>query len=345
MQKLSNHTIYFLSFLVIIFLIYILAPVLTPFLFSALIAYLANPLVVKLDRKKLPHWLSTAIVYSLIFGSALCLLIFLLPIIQRQVRVFIESLPSILNWFEVSLLPWVRETIPDNSISSLKSSLAANLPKAGVVFTKVISSGTTVIAWLVNLVLIPVISFYFLRDWRMILNRLHHTLPKSLEPTIVKLVKEWDSVLSAFFRGQLLVMLIVGLIYGIGLSIVGLRAGLTIGLVGGLLSMVPYLGSMFVIVTAMILGVVQFGVGEELVWIGAVYLFGQFVEGYVLTPYLIGDRIGLHPVAVIFAIMTGGALFGFFGVLIALPAAASIMVLVRYFNRRYHASSIYKDAE
>ncbi len=343
MQKISNSTIYFLSFLAIIGLIYLLAPVLTPFLFSALIAYLANPLVLKLDKKKLPHWLSTTLIYILIFGSILCLFIFLLPIIQKQIKILIEMLPNIINWFEGSLLPWIKETIPDGSITSLKSSLTTNLPKVGVVFATVISSSTTVITWLVNLVLIPVVAFYFIRDWQLILNKIHHAIPKSLEPTVIKLVKEWDSVLGAFFRGQLLVMLIVGLIYGIGLTVVGLRAGLVIGLVGGLLSIVPYLGSMFVIVSATILGLVQFGIGESLVWIWGVYLLGQLVESYFLTPYLIGDRIGLHPVAVIFAIMAGGSLFGFFGVLIALPAAASIMVLVRYFNFKYHNSRIYKN--
>lgn len=343
MQKLSNHTIYLISFLVLVFFIYLLAPILTPFLFSALIAYLANPLVVKLDKRGVPHWLSTTIIYILVFGSILALFLFLTPIIQKQVKALIDVLPGIINWFEASLLPWIKETIAIENIASLKSTVAANLPKAGIVFTTVLSSGTAVISWLVNIVLIPVVTFYFLRDWQKILHNLHHAIPKSLEPTIVKLVKEWDSVLGAFFRGQLLVMLIVGLIYGIGLTIAGLHTGLMIGLIGGLLSIVPYLGSLFVIVTASILAIVQFGIGEELAWVWGVYLIGQFIESYFLTPYLIGDRIGLHPVAVIFAIMTGGALFGFFGVLIALPAAASIMVLLRYFNRKYHASGIYKD--
>ncbi|MFZ2316011.1 MAG: AI-2E family transporter [Gammaproteobacteria bacterium] len=343
MQKLSNHTIYLLSFLVLVFLIYLLAPILTPFLFSALIAYLANPLVVKLDKHGIPHWLSSTIVYILVFGSVLVLFLLLTPLLQKQVKALIEVLPSIINWLEASLLPWIKETIVIENIASLKSSLAANLPKAGIVFTTVLSSGTTVISWLVNIVLIPVVTFYFLRDWQKILASLRHTLPKSLEPTVVKLAKEWDSVLGAFFRGQLLVMMIVGLIYGLGLTIAGLHTGLMIGLIGGLLSIVPYLGSIFVIVTASILAMVQFGVGDELAWVWGVYLIGQFIESYFLTPYLIGDRIGLHPVAVIFAIMTGGALFGFFGILIALPAAASIMVLLRYFNRKYHASGIYKD--
>jgi predicted PurR-regulated permease PerM len=149
---------------------------------------------------------------------------------------------------------------------------------------------------------------------------------------------ECDEVLSAFFRGQLLVMLSVFIIYGFGLTLVGLKVGFIIGLIGGLFSIVPYLGSIFVVTSSTLYALVQFGTLSSLLGVWSVYLIGQTLESWVLTPYFVGHRIGLHPVVIIFAIMAGGALFGFFGILVALPAAALIKVLLRFFKQQYHAS-------
>jgi predicted PurR-regulated permease PerM len=220
------------------------------------------------------------------------------------------------------------------NIDELKTSLSSIVPKTAWVFSTVIRSGSTLIDFILNVVLTPVVTFYLLRDWQKLLNNIKAILPTSIRPTTLQLAQGCDEVLSAFFRGQLLVMLSLCIIYGVGLSLIGLKVGLVIGVIGGFLSIVPYLGSTFVVVAATLTSLVQFGDAHNLIWVFVVFLIGQSIEGYVLTPYLVGERIGLHPVAVIFAVMAGGTLFGFFGILVALPTAAVIMVLLRFARKQ-----------
>jgi predicted PurR-regulated permease PerM len=189
---------------------------------------------------------------------------------------------------------------------------------------------------------VPVVTFYLLLDWNKIIKNIDQLLPRSIEPTIAKLIKESDQVLSAFFRGQLLVMLGLSIIYGVGLSLTGLSIGLILGLILGLISIVPYLGLIVGVLIASIAALIQFGTFSSLLSIWLVFLIGQLCESLLLTPYLVGDRIGLHPVAVIFAVLAGGTLFGFFGVLLALPVAAVLMVWLRFLNNRYHKSAFYQ---
>jgi predicted PurR-regulated permease PerM len=200
------------------------------------------------------------------------------------------------------------------------------------------------LAWLVNLLLIPVVSFYLLRDWDLMVARLRGLLPRNHEGLVVKLARECHEVLGAFLRGQLLVMLALGVMYAVGLMLIGLELGLLIGVLAGLASIVPYLGVVVGIGAALTAGLFQFG-GDfyPLLAIAAVFCVGQMLEGMLLTPWLVGDRIGLHPVAVIFAIMAGGQLFGFTGVLLALPVAAVIMVLVRHAHDLYKLSDLYGE--
>jgi predicted PurR-regulated permease PerM len=187
----------------------------------------------------------------------------------------------------------------------------------------------------VNIILTPIVFFYLLRDWDKVCNLIKGLLPASIRPTALKLAKQCDAVLGEFFRGQLLIMVSLMFIYGIGLTIVGLDVGLMIGIIGGLLSIVPYLGSTFVAVTSATAALIQFGNWHALIGVLIVFLVGQTLEGYVLTPYLVGQRIGLHPVVVIFAILAFGSLFGFFGVLLALPVSAIIKVLLHHFRKSY----------
>lgn len=262
----------------------------------------------------------------------------LYPLIQTQVLSLIELLPKLITWAQQTALPWITEFV---NLNTLKTTLPATIAKTDWIFSTVIKSGYTLIEWIVNIILIPVVTFYFLRDWDKIIGHVKNLLPKSVRPTIGKLAHESDEVLSGFFRGQLLVMLGLAIIYGVGLTLIGLKVGLVIGLIGGLLSIVPYLGSLFVVVTASAVSLVEIGTFESLLWAWVVFLIGQAIEGYLLTPYLVGERIGLHPVAVIFSVMAGGALFGFFGVLVALPVASVAMVLLRFINDRYHSSQFY----
>jgi predicted PurR-regulated permease PerM len=200
------------------------------------------------------------------------------------------------------------------------------------------------LAWLANLVLIPVVTFYLLRDWHIVIERVHELLPRRSEPHIVRLASEADTMLGAFLRGQLSVMTALAVVYSLGLWIVGLDLALLIGLIAGLVSFVPYLGFITGIALAGIAAYLQFQELLPLVWVALVFGIGQMLEGMLLTPWLVGDKIGLHPVAVIFAIMAGGQLFGFVGVLLALPVAAVLMVILREARRRYIDSTLYASS-
>ena len=335
MQRISNQTLFVFFIALSILLVYLLSPILTPFLLGTLIAYLTHPLVKHFEKWGLSHLVSVILTFLILICLFLSFILMLVPIIQNQIRALIDELPVIITWTQDTMIPWLKETV---NIATLKSTVTAALPKAESVFNTVLQSGYTIIDWLVTLVLTPIVTFYLLRDWDNLCLQLKKLFPKSSKNTIVKLAHECDQVLSAFFRGQLLVMLALCLIYSVGLTLIGLKVGLMLGVIGGMLSIVPFLGSIFVVVASSITALVQFHTWQPLLWVFAVYLIGQVTESYVLTPHLVGARIGLHPVAVIFSVMAGGALFGFFGVLIALPAAALIKVLLRFIHRRYYVA-------
>jgi predicted PurR-regulated permease PerM len=329
----SNQLIVIFFTCLIFYLIYLLGPILTPFLLGSLLAYLADPLVKRLEKAKVSHLLSVVIVFSIFILIIFLLVFMLIPLIQRQIVILIQVLPQVTDWIQNKAIPWMRDILEIDS-STVTSTLSTALPKTGWLVSTVLQSGYTVVLWGVNVVLTPVVMFYMLRDWDPILLRIKNVFPKSKRPTVIELTRECDEVLSGFFRGQLLVMVALSFIYGVGLTLVGLHVGLMVGIIGGMLSLIPYLGSMFVLVAASITMFVQYGDWHSLIWVFAVYMVGQVIEGYFLTPNLVGQRIGLHPVVVIFAIMAGGILFGFFGVLLALPVAAVIKVLLRFAYRR-----------
>lgn len=333
MSRVSNQAIIIFFSILFIILIYLLAPILSPFLLGALLAYLLDPLVKKLDKRGIPHLVSVSLVFCFFVFLFLLLILMLFPLVQKQIMSLIEVIPQVIDWLQNSLLPRVQELI---NLNTLKSTLTSNLPKAESVLSTVVSSSYTIIEWIVNIVLTPVVTFYLLRDWDHLCLALKKALPTSIRPTVVTLAHECDEVLSSFFRGQLLVMLGLSIIYGTGLTLIGLKVGPIIGIVGGMLSIVPYLGSIFVLVASTLTTLAQFGSWEPLIWVLVVYLVGQAIEGYVLTPSLVGQRVGLHPVMVIFSIMAFGTLFGFFGILVAIPAAAVIKVVLQFINNRYH---------
>ncbi|WP_455198210.1 AI-2E family transporter, partial [Kaarinaea lacus] len=278
-------------------------------------------------------------------------LLLIVPAIAHHIEVLAKKLPLYLDWLQVNLGPWLQQTFGVESKaldwSTLKSSLQGHWAQFGGVAKNVIgwisSSGMALVAFAANLVLIPVVTFYLLRDWDVLVKKVHELLPRKWEPTAVKLTKESDEVLGAFLRGQLLVMLALATVYSVGLMWVGLELALIIGLVAGLVSFVPYLGFIIGILFAGIAAFMQFQEISYLLWVAAVFGVGQALEGMLLTPLLVGDRIGLHPVAVIFAVMAGGQLFGFVGVLLALPVAAVIVVILRHAQELYRQSGLYTD--
>ncbi len=333
-------------------LVYVLAPVLAPFLVGALLAYLFDPVA---DRLEVKLGRTGAVVTVFVFMTALMALtvLLLLPQLGRQIQVMLERVPMVIDLIETRVVPLLESTLGTElaslDLGTLKSMLAGNWQQTGNLMAQlaggITRSGLAVLAWIANLVLIPVVLFYLLRDWDLMMARIRMLLPRYLEPRVALWATECDEVLGAFIKGQLLVMLALGTIYATGLWLVGLDIALLIGMLAGLASIVPYMGFIIGILVAGIAAFIQFQDPMVLIWVGAVFAIGQALEGMVLTPLLVGDRIGLHPVAVIFAIMAGGQLFGFVGVLLALPVAAVIMVLLRHLHQGYKSSTLYGSAQ
>ncbi len=330
-------------------LIYELRPILMPFLVGAALAYFGDPLADRLEKVGLNRTLAVVVVFAGLFLVILIALLIVAPMLWRQIGELVAKIPNVLAWVRETALPWLEArfgiSLAALDVEVLGRRLAANWSKAGgvlgVVLARTTESGLALIGWFANLALIPVVAFYLLRDWDVLMARIHAMLPRPYAATITQLARECDEVLSAFVRGQFLVMLGLGIIYSVGLWLIGLDLALLIGMLSGLASIVPYLGFIIGIVAATIAAFFQFGDILHLLLVWGVFGIGQVMESAVLTPLLVGDRIGLHPVAVIFAVLAGGQLFGFIGILLALPVAAVVMVLVRHGRDRYLNSSLY----
>ena len=330
-------------------LVYLLAPVLTPFLVGMLLAYLGDPLVDRLEAAKLSRTTSVLIVFvgMLLFGFAGVLVV--LPALQKQIAVLIQSLPIALDWVQQWLLPKLSALMATENVTidvdKIKEALMDHWREVGSVAGNLMvhigRSGQLVAGWITYLLLIPVVTFYLLRDWDILVANIHDLLPRALEPRVVRLAREIDAVVAEFLRGQLTVMAALGTMYVIGLWLVGLELAFVVGMLAGLVSFVPYLGVIVGVIVAGLAALVQFHDVIHIVGVVVVFAIGQMLEGMVLSPLLVGDRIGLHPVAVIFAVMAGGQLFGFIGVLLALPVAAVIVVLLRHSKTKYQSSGLY----
>ncbi len=329
-------------------LVYLLSSVMTPFVIAAFLAYLTDPMVNHMQAWKVPRTLATILVFVILGIILMILLLIIVPMLEQQIVLMINTIPAIINWAQTDVVPWLNKKFGVThliNITWIKQNITNNLSGAGSIATSVLRtishSGMTVFSWLVNLILIPVVMFYLLRDWDLLENGCHKLMPRSIEPVAVKLLKQCDEVLSAFIRGQLMVMLCLGILYSVGMSIVGLDLALLIGMIAGIVSIVPYLGFIIGITSATIAALVQFHDWLHVIGIWVVFAVAQTIEATTLTPWLVGDKIGLHPVAVIFAILAGGELFGFVGILLALPVSAVIMVFIRYFTGRYVQSNLY----
>ena len=338
--------------LVIAGVLWLLAPVLTPFAAAAMFAYLFDPLTNWLQRHRIGRTLAVTIVFLGLNLLLIIVLLLLLPYLQRQIAAFFAHLPQWIDWFRDVAVPWLNDKfkleleLPDTG--QLAGIVQEHWKEAGGAAASVVSqvskSGIAVIAWVTRLIVVPVAFFYLLRDWHVIIAHIHDLLPRSVEPTVVRLARESDDTLSGFVRGQLSVMIVLGTLYAISLSVVvRLDVGPLIGIIAGLISFVPYLGSVTGVLMGVIAALVQYHDGLHVIMVLAVFVIGNLLEGYVLVPRLVGEKIGLHPLAVIFAILVGGELFGFLGVLLALPIASVVMVLLRYAHERYRGSGLYRS--
>jgi len=332
-------------------LLYLLAPVLTPFLFAALLAYLGDPLIDRLEARKIPRSWAVALVFGVILLSLLLLLLFLIPMMTHQFKGLIQRLPAHIDWFQTHILPWLQHHLgvePESlSLRNLQTKLIAFAQDmgdmAGSLLESFRASSTALFAWLANLILVPVVTFYLLRDWDLLVAKIHDLLPRRIEPVVNTLARESDEVIGAFLRGQIIVMAALGVLYSTGLAVIGLEFSLLIGMLAGLVSFVPYLGLITGILVASIAALLQFHSLLSLIPVFIVFGIGQWIGDFLLTPKLVGDRIGLHPVAVLFAVLAGGHLFGFLGILLALPVAAVIAVLLRHAQDEYLKSVFYSD--
>lgn len=333
-----------------VYVIYRLAPILTPFLAGAVLAYLFDPLVTRLAAWKINRSIGTTLVFFVITLVMSLALLALVPVIIDQSIKLINVIPKVMSNIQTELVPYLNQrfglTINISNVSQLMVGHAKEISSvlatsAGVI----LGNGSAVILSFMNLVLIPVVGFYLLRDWPNIMSRIRDLLPRQQEPHWVDLAQESNLMMGAFLRGQLSVMLANGITYSIGLTLVGLETGVVIGMAAGMLSFVPYLGNIIGISMALIAMYIQTGEVTPLIWVLLVFGVGQTLESVLWQPRFVGGRIGMHPVAVIFAVMAGGALFGFFGVLLALPVSAILVVLGRHALQRYQRSRFYQDAD
>jgi predicted PurR-regulated permease PerM len=338
------------GFAIVYFALTRLGAVLTPFLIGAILAYLGTPLVDLLERRGVHRAIGTTITV-LLFGVAIVgLFLVLVPLVQTEVALLMKRAPELFTKASERLLPWLETTFGITvafDLATLRDLASDNIESIREVGLRVLSGvktgGLVLVSILVNLAMIPVVMFYLLRDWKSIVARIDDLMPRRWDDKVRQIAREIDDVLAEFLRGQLLVMVVLAVYYVLALWAVGLNHAFAIGVLTGLLVFIPYVGFGLGLVLGMIAALLQWSGLPFFLSVLAVYAGGQLLENYVLIPYLVGDRIGLHPVAVIFALLAFGQVFGFAGVLLALPASAALLVALRHLRAAYADSPLYRD--
>ena len=326
-------------------LLHALAPVLTPFMFGAILSYVATPLVSWLAARRVPRAAGAVLVIVAIGATFAGLVLVVAPMVSTEISQITARLPELLTRIQTEWLPQVNRALGTSlsfDLTQLKTLAQDNAGALGDLSASLAGSmklgGQFVLGLMVNLMLAPVVMFYLLRDWPQLIAGVDRMVPRGARAMVRGLAREIDAVLSEFLRGQGLVMLALALYYCVALKTVGLQFWLPVGLVTGLLVFVPYIGFGMGCVLGMLAALTQFSTVGPILVVAAVFAVGQMLEGFLLTPYLVGDRIGLHPLAVIFALMAFGQLFGFVGVLLALPASAALLVALRVLRRELAAA-------
>lgn len=326
-----------------------LGNVLTPFLFGVILAYLGTPIVNRCVRAGLPRTFATLLAITLLLALVLGLFLIVVPLLQAELGMLFQRVPLLSNFYNVRVLPWVEQNLGVTlafDLATLRDLVSDNAKEASAVGLKILASvgtgGLLLIGVLLNLALVPVVMFYLLRDGRGIIARVDQLVPRRWEPLVRGMAHEIDHVLSEFLHGQMLVMISLATFYVIALSLVGLQFSVPIGIVTGLLVFIPYVGFGIGLLLGMMAALLQWTGWPSFLAVAAVYGIGQLLENYVLLPTLIGHRIGLHPLAVIFSLLAFGQLFGFAGVLLALPVSAILLVALRRLRAAYMASPIYR---
>ena len=332
--------------------LYLLGPVLTPFLAGAILAYILNPGVEWLGRHKLPRGVAALLMIIVTVLLGVLLVLILVPLFTKQVSELSLKVPALMQQLNERLAPkldeWFGITVQLDA-QSIKQFLSEHWQSAEGVASKLLASlklgGLALVGLVGTLLLIPLVLFYLLVEWNVIIARLDHFMPRRYSEQVRAIARDIDAVLAEFLRGQLAVMGILALYYAVALWIGGLDFALPIGIITGLLVFVPYLGFAMGLALAIMVALLQFDGPSGLIVVAVVFGFGQMLESFFLTPRIVGDRIGLHPLAVIFALLAFGQVFGFFGILLALPASAVLLVGLRRVNAAYFSSPFYHRRE
>ncbi len=333
----------------LLWLVYLLSPILTPFLLGATLAYICNPLVQRLERYRVPRALGTTLLILFMGGVIALLVLILAPMVIEEAGQLSERLPDLSRVINDELAPWLKERFGIRvklDPASLRKIVTENWDSAqnvaGGVFKSIKAGGMAIFGVLGMMALLPVVMFYLLRDWDGLLARIEILLPRPWHAHAVRIAREVDQVLAEFLRGQLSVMLILAIYYSLALWLAGLDFALPVGILTGLLIFIPYVGYGLGLVLALLVAMLQFDGWNPIIGVAVVYAIGQGLESFLLTPFLVGERVGLHPVAVIFALLAFGQLFGFVGVLIALPTSAALLVGLREIRAVYLQSALYQ---
>lgn len=337
--------------LAVLVLLYALTPILTPFVLAGILAYICNPVTDRLTGLGLPRLAAVVLVILALAALGAGLVLIVLPLLYEEATVLAARTPEALVLANEKLAPWLRQNFGIRlkfDTASLQKLAAGNWDTVQVILERLYSSlkigGVALIGLMVNVLLAPVVMFYLLLDWHGMLGRFGGIVPRPWHAKLNSVANDIDSVLSQYLRGQILVMAILAVYYSIALWLAGIPSALSIGVVTGLLIFIPYLGYATGLILALLVATLQFAGWGPIIAVLIVYGIGQVIEGFVLTPFLVGERIGLHPLAVIFALMAFGQLFGFVGVLAALPASAALLVGLREVRALYLASRFYQGA-
>jgi predicted PurR-regulated permease PerM len=329
-------------------LVWLLSPILTPFLLAAVLAYIFDPLVERLTRYRVPRALAVVLILLLMLLALVALLLVILPVFYKETQLLMEQLPGFVAWYNEHIAPWLKQRLDldaqldaETARQAVREALAENESLKQQALGSLKFGGMLELAVVFNLVLVPVVFFYLLRDWHLLVAKVNELIPPRVHGRVQTIAGEVDRVLAEWLRGQLLVIVIMSVYYVVALWLAGLDFAVPIGIITGLAVVVPYVGIVVGVVLATISALLEFGASSQIFWVWGAIALGQALEGMAVTPLIVGERIGLHPVAVIFALLAFGQLFGFVGVLIALPASAALLVGLRHLRGAYLAGPLY----
>lgn len=334
--------------MLLLVLLVLLGPVLTPFVAAAIVGYVLNPGVDWLTARRVPRALAVIAVMIALSMLALALLLVVLPTLKAELPLLQQRLPVLLDKIDTTFAPLLRQLGVNIHLDSagikqiITEKLAAGGEEIGpAILASLKVGGMAVMGWIATLILVPIVLFYLLLDWHTLLAKLALTVPRRWIGLVTMMTNEADLLLAQYLRGQLLVMLLLACFYSTALAIAGFDVALPVGIITGILVFIPYIGYGFGLVLACVAAILQFNSLQGLVSVAIIYGLGQLIESFYLTPRLVGERIGLHPLVVIFALLAFGQLFGFVGILLALPASAILSVVFKRLHQHYLNSNFY----